>query len=263
MAKRKTSSKNSAQKQAGGTQQPSENVIIDAVAVDVDPSTFKAKAKAKAKTAPDKPTTKTNSAKAGSTLKDTATTKRPGELIISLVALLLGGSGLALGGMAYLSIIKSTDNSVQLEAITKLVDERVDITLTRSLKAINADIVRLSANIDALQTAPNQHVDSTKITTLEASLRSLKSRIDTLSPNGHSHEMAVQSSAYTHEHDSMVTQSILMDEITQLRAAIDAVTPNAPKSEDNMAHQIDNDAGWWGNLMSAFSITRISPEEAE
>ncbi len=256
MATRKTTSKKSTAKTSTARKKSSsDDVIIDAVAEEIDPSNIKS-----ADTP--NPAVSANTSREKSTLRDKAAPNQPMVLIISLVALLLGGTGLILGGMAYVASLKKPADTDQHEMINKVVDDRITADLATALTSINQELDQLTIKVEQVTSTQVDDIDPARIAAIEATLATLKNTLIELSPNTHTHEMNVPA---IHQHDDHVTQVLLAETIAELRAEIAASSPKRVVPTPNNAEELPrgNDTGWWDNLLSAFSITRITSEEVE
>ena len=184
-------------------------------------------------------------------------------MFIALIALLLGAMGAALGGLAYLNVMKKDNEPDLKETAAAVIDEK----LSSILPPIYADIETIKNSLDK-RDAPDGSIQELrdKITSLETELKAFKNSF-------HAQE-GVATTPQDHQHDDLVGQEQLTLELENIRAEMTALiarlTPPAPKEdrtkskmEDQSAQ--DEDRGWWGNLLNAFSISRVDEagKEAE
>ena len=249
MAPRKTASKKAKSSKPAAK---AEDVVIEGVAEEINPAEAGA--------------VKTKTKKAPNQNKETADRKAPSSggnmvMVIALIALLLGTTGAALGGLAYLNAMKKDDGPDLKETAEAVVDEK----LSSTLPPIYADIETIKSSLDKHDTpdGSNQELRD-KITALETELEALKTSLNA--------QERVTTRAQDHQHDDLVGLELLTLELENIRAEMAALiaglTPPAPQedrtqsvSEEQSAQ--DEDRGWWGNLLNAFSISRVDETDKE
>ena len=251
MAPRKTASKKAKSSKPAAK---AEDVVIEGVAEEINPAEAGA-VKTKTKKSPNqnKETADKKASSSGSNM----------VMVIALIALLLGATGATLGSLAYLNVMKKDDGPNLKETAEAVVDEK----LSSTLPPIHADIETIKNSLDK-RDAPDGSIQELrdKITVLETELEALKTSLNA--------QERVATGAQDHHHDDLVGLEKLNLELKNIRAEMAAIiaglTPPAPhevptKSAVDDQFAQDEDRGWWGNLLNAFSISRVDEtgKEAE
>ena len=235
MATRKTSSKKAK------VQKPVEDVVIEGVAEEVNPADS-ASVKAKAKPAQKTGTPKENGQKNKSSF----------VMMISLAALLAGLTGAGLGGLAYLKTTQKSDLIAENQKIAAMIEEKV----AASLAPIQDDL----AQIKTALSADNSRDDTAE---LKEMIEAIESKFSTLQINVHDHDSEGLAGS-NHHHEDNVDRVRFEAALGQINAEITAIKIAAkpepqPEPADTLSknNQDHADEGWWGNLLNAFSITRV------
>lgn len=235
MATRKTSSKKAK------VQKPVEDVVIEGVAEEVNPADS-ASVKAKAK-----PAQKTDAPK-----ENRQKNKSSFVMMISLAALLAGLTGAGLGGLAYLKTTQKSDLIAENQKIAAMIEEKV----AASLAPIQDDL----AQIKTALSADNSRDDTAE---LKEMIEAIESKFSTLQINVHDHDSEGLAGS-NHHHEDNVDRVRFEAALGQINAEITAIKIAAkpepqPEPADTLSknNQDHADEGWWGNLLNAFSITRV------
>lgn len=235
MATRKTSSKKAK------VQKPVEDVVIEGVAEEVNPADS-ASVKAKAKPAQKTDAPKENGQKNKSSF----------VMMISLAALLAGLTGAGLGGLAYLKTTQKSDLIAENQKIAAMIEEKV----AASLAPIQDDL----AQIKTALSADNSRDDTAE---LKEMIEAIESKFSTLQINVHDHDSEGLAGS-NHHHEDNVDRVRFEAALGQINAEITAIKIAAkpepqPEPADTLSknNQDHADEGWWGNLLNAFSITRV------
>ena len=235
MATRKTSSKKAR------AQQPVEDVVIEGVAEEVNPADS-ASVKAKAKPAQKTDAPKENGQKNKSSF----------VMMISLAALLAGLTGAGLGGLAYLKTTQKSDPIAENQKIAAMIEEKV----AASLAPIQDDL----AQIKTALSAKNSRDDTAE---LKEMIEAIETKFSTLQINMHDHDSEGLAGS-NHRHEDNVDRARfeaalghINAEITALKTAAKPEPKTTPAETLPKDNQENTDEGWWGNLLNAFSITRV------
>ena len=235
MAARKTSSKKAK------AQKPVEDIVIEGVAEEVNPADS-ASVKAKAKSEQKKEAPKENEQKNRSSF----------VMMISLVALLAGLTGAGLGGLAYLKTTQKSDPIAENQKIAAIIEERIAV----SLAPIQDDL----AQIKTVLSADNSLDDTAELREI---IEAIEIKFSTLQASLHEHDNEGLAGS-NHHHEDKADRARFEAALGQINAEITALkiaakpepkaTPAETLPKDN---QDNSDQGWWGNLLNAFSITRV------
>ena len=235
MAARKTSSKKAK------VQKPVEGVVIEGVAEEVNPAES-ASVKAKAKPAQKTDAPKENGQKNKSSF----------VMMISLAALLASLSGAGLGGLAYLKTTQKSDLIAENQKIAAMIEEKV----AASLAPIQDDLVQIKTALSA----DNSRDDTAE---LKEIIEAIETKFSTLQINVHDHDSEGLAGS-NHHHEDNVDRVRFEAALGQINAEITAIKIAAkpepqPEPADTLSknNQDHADEGWWGNLLNAFSITRV------
>ena len=235
MAARKTSSKKAK------AQKPVEDVVIEGVAEEVNPAD-NVSVKAKAKPAQKKNAPKENEQKNKSSF----------VMMISLVALLAGLTGAGLCGLAYLKTTQKSDPIAENQKIVAMIEERIAV----SLAPIQDDLAQVKTALSAV----NSRDDTAE---LKEMIEAIETKFSTLQINVHDHDSEGLAGS-NHRHEDNVDRARFEAALSQINAEITALKIAAkPEPKTTPAETLhkdiqDNaDEGWWGNVLNAFSITRV------
>ena len=185
------------------------------------------------------------------------------SLIISLTALLFGISGVALGGLSYLSVTSTVDSKDQVEITNKTVDDRLSI----SLAPIYDQIAELDASVKNITDKQNDAISQSELENIKGEISNIMARLSEMDQSNSPTTNAMTHHNHTHEDyallDDVNSQLLaIKDDIAQIKAERHIVQVEDIKTDKKP----DENGGWWNNLLSVFSITRIkdtSEEEAE
>ena len=235
MAARKTSSKKTK------AQKPVEDVVIEGVAEEINPADS-ASVKAKEKSEQKKSMPKDDGQKNKSSF----------VMMISLAALLTGLTGAGLGGLAYLKTMQKSDPIAENQKIAAMIEEKIAV----SLAPIQDDL----AQVKIALSAANSHDDTAE---LKEMIEAIEIKFSTLQSSFHDHDSEGLADS-NHHHEDNVDRVRFEAALGQINAEITAIKiaakpepqpePAETLSKNNQDHA---DEGWWGNLLNAFSITRV------
>ena len=249
MAARKTSSKKTK------AQKPVEDVVIEGVAEEINPADS-ASVKAKAKPVPPK-----SEHKNGTPKDDGQKNKSSFVMMISLAALLAGLTGAGLGGLAYLKMTQKSDPIVENQKIAAMIEEKIAVSLT----PIQDDLAKVKTALSAASSRDNT-------AELKEMIEAIETKFSTLQSSLHVHD-SEGLTGYNHHHEDNVDRVRFEAALGQINAEITALKiaanpkpkpqpePAETSSKNNQDHA---DEGWWGNVLNAFSITRVdAPDKTE